>query len=143
MTAEAVPDPLVRAQQCKAKAKQSGKRCRNPAIPGGVVCRVHGGSAPAVRRKAGLRLAELVNPALAQLARELINTTTGTPMSRLRAIENILDRAGYPRRAEVSGDPDAAREMLKARLWELVQQHQQAAPGVHEIIEGNPVDPEG
>lgn len=137
MSAQAVPEPVVRAQQCTAKSKQSGQRCRRAAVPGATVCRVHGGGAPQVRRRAQLRLAELVNPALAQLARELINDTTGTPMSRLRAIENILDRAGYPRRAEISGDPDTAREMLKDRLRELVQQHQQqaAAEPVHEIIE--------
>ena len=32
------------ARQCKAKAKSSGQQCKNPAVEGREVCRVHGGS---------------------------------------------------------------------------------------------------
>jgi len=45
--------------RCTAKAKSTGMRCRQPAIPGGFVCRFHGGAAPQVRMKARDRLAEL------------------------------------------------------------------------------------
>lgn len=33
---------------CTAKAKSSGRQCRQPAVDGATVCRVHGGSAPQV-----------------------------------------------------------------------------------------------
>lgn len=33
------------AKQCKAKAKGSGERCKNPAMEGKEVCRIHGGLA--------------------------------------------------------------------------------------------------
>lgn len=38
-------------RQCEAH-RRDGARCRAPAIPGGYVCRVHGGSAPQVRASA-------------------------------------------------------------------------------------------
>lgn len=44
-------------QTCTARTK-NGRQCRNPAIPGGNVCRIHGGNAPQVRAKAQARLAE-------------------------------------------------------------------------------------
>lgn len=44
------------APRCKA-TKHSGERCGNPAIKGARVCRMHGGSAPAVRRNAAIRAA--------------------------------------------------------------------------------------
>jgi hypothetical protein len=50
----------VPAVRCKATSKQSGKQCRNWAIKCGEVCRLHGGSAPAVKAKAAVR-AELMD----------------------------------------------------------------------------------
>jgi len=45
----------VPAVQCKATSKQSGKQCKNWAIRGGEVCRLHGGSAKQVASKAAVR----------------------------------------------------------------------------------------
>ncbi|MGH9345059.1 MAG: terminase small subunit [Terriglobia bacterium] len=44
------------SRKCSAKSKQSGARCKQPAIAGGTVCRWHGGAAPQVKRKAEERL---------------------------------------------------------------------------------------
>ena len=46
---------------CKARSR-SGKPCKGKPINGGVVCRMHGGSAPQVKRKAAERLADLIDP---------------------------------------------------------------------------------
>lgn len=46
------------ASQCTATSKQTGERCRQRPIPGGTVCRFHGGKAPAVAAKAAERQAE-------------------------------------------------------------------------------------
>ena len=38
------------AKQCKAKSKRSGERCRNPAVVGFEVCRMHGAHGPGSKR---------------------------------------------------------------------------------------------
>jgi hypothetical protein len=40
--------------QCKATSR-SGGQCKNKAIPGGTVCRFHGGASPHVASKAAVR----------------------------------------------------------------------------------------
>lgn len=47
------------ADQCTAKAKSTGQRCGKPAIPGGTVCRIHGGATPVIKAAGQRRLAEL------------------------------------------------------------------------------------
>jgi hypothetical protein len=42
------------AVQCRATSR-TGKQCRNKAIPGGAVCRFHGGASPHVASKAAIR----------------------------------------------------------------------------------------
>jgi hypothetical protein len=48
-------------RQCTATNK-AGQQCRRAAILGGHVCRLHGGAAPQVKRKAAQRLADLIDP---------------------------------------------------------------------------------
>src|SRR5215203_1973044 len=47
------------AVQCAAVSKQTGRQCKAKAIPGGTVCRWHGGAAGQVKAKAAVR-AELL-----------------------------------------------------------------------------------
>lgn len=77
--------------QCKAHSSRNGKRCKRPAIAGGTVCATHGGSAPQVRKAAALRVLELVNPALGNLAKDLKSQNA---QIRQRATFDVLDRAG-------------------------------------------------
>jgi hypothetical protein len=49
----------VPAVQCRATSR-TGKQCKNKAIPGGAVCRFHGGASPHVASKAAVR-AEVMN----------------------------------------------------------------------------------
>jgi hypothetical protein len=51
---------------CTAR-RTNGQPCRNAPINGATVCRVHGGSAPQVKRKAAERLAEARDAALTKL----------------------------------------------------------------------------
>lgn len=97
---------------CTARSSRTGELCRAAAIGGATVCRVHGGANRQVRRKAALRLAELVDPAIATLAREM--TSADKSADRQRAANSILDRAGYGRTVQVDGD--AARQILVQRL---------------------------
>ena len=74
---------------CRAH-KRSGAQCGNPPMSGGMVCRMHGGSAPQVKRKAAERLLDMQSPALARLL-ELIQQTE-FPSTAYQAVRDVLDR---------------------------------------------------
>ena len=57
---------MVKANKCTAMSKQAKRRCRQPAIRGGTVCRFHGGAAPQAKLAAKDRIAALVDPAVSQ-----------------------------------------------------------------------------
>lgn len=84
---------VMKKRQCRAKSKQSGKRCKQPPIPGGKVCHYHGGAAPQVKLKAEQRIALLVDPALDALS--ALVRDKWAPRTRLGAARDVLDRAGY------------------------------------------------
>lgn len=79
-----------KAHRCTARSKSTGAQCRQPAIPGGTVCRFHGGAAPQVQQKARERLAALVDPAIGTLGKQLKNNKF--PHVALSAAKDILDR---------------------------------------------------
>jgi hypothetical protein len=68
-TAKPKPKKPKPAPKCTAKSKTSGKRCAQPAIPGGAVCRFHGGGAPQVQRKAAERLEATKERVLLEMCR--------------------------------------------------------------------------
>lgn len=96
---------------CGRKTR-AGTPCKKPPIKGATVCRLHGGAAPQVKRAAKLRLLELVDPAIATVAR--IMATSDSDAVRLKAAETILDRGGLPKGAQVTVDD--ARSALIAKL---------------------------
>lgn len=100
---------------CSARKRGSQDLCNSPAMTGQTKCRMHGGASPQARNKARLRLMELVDPAVAQLAR--IMTTADKDSDKLRAVENILDRAGYGRSATV--EVDDKRAMILEQIAEI------------------------
>lgn len=103
---------------CHAHSTRSGELCNAPAVRGMTVCRTHGGASRQARDKAKLRLAELVDPAIATLAREM--ATAETSADRQRAANSILDRAGWGRVTTIeAGD---VRELLIARLLSMRDQ---------------------
>lgn len=104
-------------RSCTATAR-TGRRCQRRPIPGGTVCVLHGGKAPAVQAKARVRLATMVEPALGRLARILV---TGNDRDAIRAIENVLDRAGIVRGGSPASDEEA-RAVLVEYLIDLREQ---------------------
>ena len=117
-------DPETGMPRCTAHSKTSKKRCKQRPVAGTAVCVYHGGKAPQVRKKAALRLMELVDPAISTLAREMVNQQA-SPGDRMRAAENVLDRTGFARRVEV--DAETAREQLQFRLEKLREERERAA----------------
>lgn len=114
--------------------KRDGTPCNSPAIKGARVCRMHGGGSPSTKRKAQLRLAELVNPAIATLAREMTNADRS--QDRQRAANSILDRAGVSRVSKL--ETADAREILVQRLLDL--REERAAEEAAEIEDAEIVD---
>ncbi len=81
---------LMEGAQCHAKSKQSGQRCKRPAIAGGTVCHIHGGGAPHVKAAALERLQALQDAAVTTIA-QLIDLQE-FPTVRLGASKDVLDR---------------------------------------------------
>lgn len=79
------------------------------------VCKFHGGASPQAKAKARLRLLELVDPAIATLAREMVQADLSS--DRQKAANSILDRAGYARMSRIEAVD--AREVLIQRLLDL------------------------
>lgn len=102
------------ARRCHAHAK-SGDRCKRPALKGARVCTSHGAGAPQVKASARRRMLELLDPAINELERVMRHGEKDA--DRLRAVENILDRAGMPRKTEL--DVDGASEDLLERIMAL------------------------
>lgn len=108
-------------------------------MPGATVCRYHGGAAPQVQKKAALRLLELVDPAIATLARTMADPAA-PHAARIRAAENVLDRAGVPRRVEAT-EADIAKAVLLERL--LAMRDQTPPAPEHDTVPGEVVpDPD-
>ena len=110
------PKAPMEKPQCTATSKQSGKRCGRYPVPGGNVCIMHGGGQQAYREKCRLRLLELVNPALATMARAV--KAKGKPgQVEISAARDILDRAGFAAKqaagfiASITEGADGARKL--------------------------------
>jgi hypothetical protein len=84
-----LPDTVIR---CNGTL-QSGKRCRREAIEGSVVCEIHGGLAPQVRRRAAERVLLTADEAI-QVIKSLISDPTVPAGVRLKAAQDLADRAG-------------------------------------------------
>lgn len=100
---------------CAAKRRGTDELCRAPAMAGLRVCRLHGGASKQAQRKARLRLAELIDPAIGTLAREMVQADKSA--DKQRAANSILDRAGLGRVSKV--ETDDAKELLYERLTSL------------------------
>ena len=102
-------------RRCKAKAKQTGERCKRAAILGGTVCKIHGGGAPAVINKARQRIMEAADPAAARMV-ELMESLD--ERISLAASRDLLDRAGHKAPTEISIISDEA-------LWAALEAERQ------------------
>lgn len=117
---------------CSAQRSSGRGPCRAPAVTGMRVCRTHGGSAPQAKKKAALRLLELVDPAIATLAREMVQADGSA--DRQRAANSILDRAGVPRVTKEIGTDDS-RAVLLTRLRELRESRPNGTHSVERTVE--------
>ncbi len=122
---------------CGAKTRAGGG-CTQPAMDGQARCRFHGGASPQARRAARIRLAELVDPAIATLGREMVKADKS--VDRQRAANSILDRAGFGREQKLVDAADTAREILLRRLRDLRQAAIEAGDGSEVIVDAEVIE---
>lgn len=93
---------LMDAPRCVAIAKGSGQRCKRRPIPGGRVCVMHGGAAPAVRAAAQQRLAEAEAAAQIEVLWDVSVAPVTDPVGALQRLAGKLEHAGDVLGARVS-----------------------------------------
>ncbi len=105
------------AQRCSAKSKRSQKPCNNPAIAGGFVCRMHGGSAPQVKMAARERLMNL-QPLAIQTLHNLLHREE-FPTVQLGAAKDVLDRTEGKAAESISltGAEGGPLEIIVRKPW--------------------------
>lgn len=106
--------------ECGAKTSD-GDPCKNSPMLGGKRCRMHGGAAPQVKRKAQERLLEGV-PKMLKMLKELASNEDVPPQVRLAAIRDWLDRAGIDRKIEIDVKSSAFEEMVMGVLADVSEE---------------------
>jgi hypothetical protein len=102
---------------------QNAARCYAYAIPGGKVCRYHGGAAPQVKLAAEDRLRALVHPAITGLQQLIAQADSDSV--RLSAIRDLLDRTGYKptEKIQTTGDSTIRVEYADAATPTVTPEH--------------------
>lgn len=98
-------------RRCRA-TNTRGEPCGAFAVSGATVCRVHGGMAPQVQRKAKQRLEEAAD----RMAKELLGIATSAESEavKLNAVRDALDRAGLgaKQKVEVEVEPQPWEQLF-------------------------------
>lgn len=105
-------DPVE--NRCTATNRQ-GNRCGKAPIPGGSVCRMHGGGAPQVKAKAAERLMALQSPAIDTLA-YLMKQRATFPSTAYAAARDVLDRTEGKAREQVDLNVSGELQMVPSLL---------------------------
>lgn len=112
--------------RCTATARTTGERCKNAPIKGATVCRMHGGSAGQVQKKAQERLDEMADSVTADMQAKVEDfldlyedADTEEKLALMREARQlwteILDRTGHgPKETrELSSDDDSPLMILE------------------------------
>ena len=109
--------------QCTATAKSTGEQCQNPPMKGSNVCRMHGGQAPQVKKKAQERLDEMADATTANIQRDIEDLQTEyeqaddaeTKLKILAELRKhwkiVLDRTGHGATEKREVDADVKHEL--------------------------------
>jgi hypothetical protein len=119
-------------RRCNARAvgkisEWMGNRCTMKAIKGGRVCQAHGGRLSTVRKAAQATLARAALPAAEKLVHIALNKRGVSDADRIKAIVQILDRAGVEGRQTIE---------LEVKPWQAVLER------VYSDVSGVPIDAE-
>lgn len=143
-------------RQCTA-TNRAGQRCQRNAIPGGFVCVLHGGKAPAVQQSARARLAAGAEPAIDYLLGCFKSRPPCPHCGRsdadrdpvvVRAAQIVLDRAGFHPTLQINMQPadnkfaNLTTDELIAHLEEMLanaievrdQEQRQLPPATEAVV---------
>jgi hypothetical protein len=95
-------EPLHVKTLCTAR-RRNGEPCKNAAMNGSAVCRMHGGAAPQVRRRAAQRILEASDQAAYRLV-QMMQDKSLPPAVQLAAARDLLDRANLAGKQEIELD---------------------------------------
>jgi hypothetical protein len=84
------PSHIIR---CSGQKPSTGERCAREALPGGTVCKVHGGTLPAVQAAAATRIGLIADSAISQLIR-IMEDPEAEDRDVIAVAKDLLDRAG-------------------------------------------------
>lgn len=127
-------DFRCRARSINPDNPYQGQRCRHYRIRGGVVCLKHGGNLPNVKKAAQTRLLMAANPAIERLIHIATTKNNVKDTDRIRAICEILDRAGIVGKSEVTVEIKPWQDMLRRIAGSVEPGSEGSAPV--ELIEG-------
>lgn len=112
-----------------------GNRCALYAIKGGKVCRYHGGNIPNVKKAAQAALAIAALPAAEKLIHIALNKRGVSDSDRIKAIIQILDRAGVEGKQTIEVELSLWQKTLQTVYSATLATEGEGAPG-QELIEG-------
>lgn len=142
----------IKSVKCHAHSKRTGEPCNNWSMAGQQVCRMHGGSAKAAKRKAAARIEASLDRAAAAVVKLMEDDATPHAV-KLAASKDLLDRGGLGVGVDV---PAAA----KLPPWQIILQSiivtdeaaeterqprrpaRRVATAGEDVIAGDVVDPE-
>ncbi len=103
--------------RCSARTKATGQPCRQLAIKGATVCKMHGGMAPQVQASARERLMAL-QPLAIQTIHSLLQREE-FPTVQLGAAREVFDRTeGKPAQAlAITGADNGPLEIIISKPW--------------------------
>lgn len=108
------------AVTCTAKARSTGKRCGKAPVPGARVCRIHGGAAGQVQRKARERRAHAAVAGLLDAAvRDVQSRRADFAGTRLPPLGETIGAIADELRALASGLDAATARKFRAQIRRL------------------------
>lgn len=132
----AVPPDQFRCRARAVSGPFGGQRCRKYAIRGGVVCTTHGGSLPTVKRAAQIKLLMAANPAIEKLIEIAFVKKNVDDADRIRAITQILDRAGIVGRMEVDVSIKPWQDAIRQLMSDGKAAEEEATEAAVDLVEG-------
>jgi hypothetical protein len=122
------------AEQCTAKSKTTGERCKQPAVEGRKVCRFHGGLSLQGPESATWKHGKYSKVVMPETLRKHVERLAGDPdaLSLRRSVDRI--RAMQDELLEAVGEDGAIDSKTRRTLVELIEQERRQVESWNRIL---------